>query len=110
MKLDWESTKILDLLSLIGGKHDLAFLDSAFQDVEKGDIAVAVIELCQEGKLSIDQRGIYLPLFDGPGGDGLEKEEGTSECVESCSSEGARKEGDCAECVAVNIPEPPAPA
>lgn len=53
--------KIYDLFLLIPGERDLGFLQVAFSGEAVGDIAVAVIELCIEGKLVIGARGIGLP-------------------------------------------------
>lgn len=53
--------KLYDLFVLLEGTHGLDFLKSAFHDAQRGDIAIAVIELCMEGKLVISPAGISLP-------------------------------------------------
>lgn len=52
--------KIVGLLSLLGGARDLPFLAMAFADAPRGDIAIAVLELCAGGKLVADSTGIHL--------------------------------------------------
>ena len=66
--------KVLDLFALIKGTHDLSFLSMAYGDVEKGDLAIAVVELCQAGKLTIGEEGISLPFANGAAAVQIEEE------------------------------------
>ena len=43
--------KVLALLDLTGGVHDFAFLCTAFSGEQPGELAIAVLRLCEAGKL-----------------------------------------------------------
>lgn len=53
--------KIVALIDMMDGKRDLDFICLAFQEVPRGDVAIAVLELCLDGRLVIDENGISLP-------------------------------------------------
>lgn len=53
--------KIVALIGMMDGKRDLDFICLAFQEVPRGDVAVAVLELCLDGQLVINADGISLP-------------------------------------------------
>ena len=50
--------KIVSLIGMMSGGRDLDFLCLAFQEIPRGDIAVAVLELCLDGSLVADRNGI----------------------------------------------------
>lgn len=52
--------KIEELFELLKGARELSFLQLAFSNVSKEDIALAVLELCLEGKLCANPEGISL--------------------------------------------------
>ena len=52
--------KIIGLYNILGGTHDLAFLHMAFDGYEKGEVAIAVVELACDGKLVLGEGGIQL--------------------------------------------------
>ena len=59
--------KILALIGMMDGRRDLDFICLAFCEVPRGDVAIAVLELCLDGKLVIDANGIALPSGPQPG-------------------------------------------
>ena len=50
--------KIVSLIGMMSGGRDLDFLCLAFQEIPRGNIAVAVLELCLDGSLVADRNGI----------------------------------------------------
>ena len=50
--------KIVSLIGMMSGGRNLDFLCLAFQEIPRGDIAVAVLELCLDGSLVADRNGI----------------------------------------------------
>lgn len=52
--------KILALLDLTGGIHDFAFLCTAFSGEQPGELAIAVLRLCEAGKLQAGIGGVRL--------------------------------------------------
>lgn len=52
--------KVLALLDLTGGVHDFAFLCTAFSGEQPGELAIAVLRLCEAGKLQAGIGGVRL--------------------------------------------------
>ena len=52
--------KVLALLDLTGGTHDFAFLCTAFSGEQPGELAIAVLRLCEAGKLQAGIGGVRL--------------------------------------------------
>lgn len=52
--------RIVELLEMLGGSRSIDFLCMAFSDSDQGDIAIAVLQLCQRGRLIADKDGIRL--------------------------------------------------
>lgn len=52
--------KVLALLDLTGGIHDFAFLCTAFSGEQPGELAIAVLRLCEAGKLQAGIGGVRL--------------------------------------------------
>lgn len=52
--------KIIELLEMLGGSRSIDFLCMAFSESNQGDVALAVLKLCQEGRLVADRGGIRL--------------------------------------------------
>lgn len=52
--------KVLALLDLTGGTHDFAFLCTAFSGEHPGELAIAVLRLCEAGKLQAGIGGVRL--------------------------------------------------
>lgn len=53
-------SKIVELLEMLGGSRSIDFLCMAFSESNQGDVALAVLKLCQEGRLVADRGGIRL--------------------------------------------------
>ena len=53
-------SKIVELLEMLGGSRSIDFLCMAFSEPNQGDVALAVLKLCQEGRLVADREGIRL--------------------------------------------------
>lgn len=84
--------KIVGLLSLLGGARDLPFLAMAFAGVPRGDIAIAVLELCSAGKLVADGVGIHLAEDAGEGSGKEPASAGEPEREEPASAEESEQE------------------
>lgn len=52
--------RIVELLEMLGGSRSIDFLCMAFSDSDQGDIAIAVLKLCQRGRLIADKDSIRL--------------------------------------------------
>ena len=52
--------KVLALFDLTGGTHDFAFLCTAFSREQPGELAIAVLRLCEAGKLQAGIGGVRL--------------------------------------------------
>lgn len=52
--------KVLALLDLTAGTHDFAFLCTAFSGEQPGELAIAVLRLCEAGKLQAGIGGVRL--------------------------------------------------
>ena len=57
---DFLENKVVELLEMLGGSRSIDFLCMAFSESNQGDVALAVLKLCQKGKLIADRDGIRL--------------------------------------------------
>ncbi len=94
--------KIAALIGMMDGKRDLDFICLAFQEVPRGDVAIAVLELCLEGGLVINRGGISLSkeAADGPAG----KESVTTPSKEAVDEPAEEVEAPTAEPCASDFP------
>lgn len=93
--------KIVALIGMMDGRRDLDFICLAFQEVPRGDVAVAVLELCLDGGLVIDESGISLPTAAGDESaapaepaPATDEPEGPSEDVEEPATEDEKADDD----------------